>query len=128
MQILIKPIITEKSLAKTSSGCYVFKVAKNANKAQIASAIFDLYQVKPVKVNIIRLKAEKKLVRSRFAVAVKSWKKAIVTLKKGQKIPGFEEIISCSSATVLAPTWEKPPRISSLSKSEWFFNGPRQRT
>ena len=91
MQILIKPIITEKSLAKTSSGCYVFKVAKNANKAQIASAIFDLYQVKPVKVNIIRLKAEKKLVRSRFAVAVKSWKKAIVTLKKGQKIPGFEE-------------------------------------
>lgn len=91
MQILIKPIITEKSLAKTSSGCYVFKVAIGVNKAQIANAIFDLYNVRPVKVNIIRFKAEKKLVRGRLAVVVKPWKKAIITLKKGQKIPGFEE-------------------------------------
>lgn len=90
-QILISPIITEKAIGKVAEGTYTFKVAKEANKAQVAESVSDLYKVKVTKVNIIRIKSIEKIVRGRFKARIKGWKKAIVTLKKGQKIPGFEE-------------------------------------
>lgn len=70
---------------------YIFAVASFANKPEIAKAIFNLYKVKPIKINIISVKGEKKLVRGRYQAKIKPWKKAIVTLKKTDKIPGFEE-------------------------------------
>ena len=89
MQILISPLITEKSLAKTEKGYYTFMVAKKANKAQIARAVEDLYGVEVTSVNVIRVEGEEKLIRGRFKVKTKDYKKAIVALKAGQKIPGF---------------------------------------
>lgn len=89
-EILIKPLITEKAIAKVANSCYTFKVGSRANKGQIAQAVADLYKVKVEKVNIINNKDEKKLIRGRFAGRLRGWKKAIITLKKGQKIPGFE--------------------------------------
>jgi len=70
---------------------YLFRVAQKANKAEIAKAIFNLYKVKPLKINITSIKGEQKLIRGRFHAKIKPWKKATVTLKKGDKIPGFEE-------------------------------------
>jgi len=90
MSIIIKPIISEKSINNTTAGKYVFKVNKKSNKNQIAKEIESLYKVKVLKVNIINSKAEKRLVRGRFKSESKPWKKAIVTIKKGQKIEGFE--------------------------------------
>lgn len=90
-QILITPIITEKAIGKIANGTYTFKVIKEANKAQVAESVSDLYKVKVTKVNMIKIKSIEKLVRGRFKAKVRGWKKAIVTLKKGQKIPGFEE-------------------------------------
>jgi large subunit ribosomal protein L23 len=89
--ILIKPVVTEKSMIGVAEGRYVFVVNTQANKAEIAQAIFNLYKVKPVKVNIIYKKAEEKMVRGRYLAKIKRVKKAIITLKKGDKIPGFEE-------------------------------------
>jgi len=89
MQILISPLITEKSLAKTEKGYYTFSVAKKANKAQIAKAVSDLYNVGVASVNVMRVKGEEKLIRGRFKTTTKDYKKAIVALKVGQKIPGF---------------------------------------
>jgi len=89
MQILISPLITEKSLAKTEKGYYTFMVAKKANKPQIAKAVSDLYNVSVSSVNVIRVKGEEKLIRGRFKTTTKDYKKAIVALKVGQKIPGF---------------------------------------
>lgn len=89
MQILISPIITEKSLAKTEKGYYTFIVAQKANKVQIVKAVADLYGVEVRSVNVIRVKGEEKLIRGRFKVKTKDYKKAIVSLKAGQKIPGF---------------------------------------
>jgi len=89
MQILISPLITEKSLAKTEKGYYTFIVAKKANKPQIAKAVSDLYNVSVSSVNVIRVKGEEKLIRGRFKTTTKDYKKAIVALKEGQKIPGF---------------------------------------
>lgn len=90
-QILLSPIITEKAISKIIEGVYTFKVANSANKVEVAKAVKDLYKVDVVRVNVIKIKAEEKLVRGRFQARIKGWKKAIVTLKKGQKIPGFEE-------------------------------------
>lgn len=89
-EILIAPVITEKAIAKIADGRYTFKVANRANKAQIAKIITDLYKVKVNKINILNQKSEKVLIRGKFAGRKRGWKKAIITLKKGQKIPGFE--------------------------------------
>lgn len=90
MQVLLKPIISEKSLIDTANSKFVFQVAVDANKQQIAKTIEDIYKVNVTGVNIIRLHSEKRLIRGRYQIKTKVWKKAIVTLKKGQKIPGFE--------------------------------------
>ena len=91
MAILIKPIISEKSMSGIPVHKYVFAVEMGANKPEIAKAIFTLYKVKPIKINIVAVKGEKKLVRGRYLAKIKPWKKAIITLKKTDKIPGFEE-------------------------------------
>lgn len=91
VEALIAPIITEKAISKIETGSYTFKVATRANKIQIARAITDLYKVEVTKVNIINKKSEEVVIKGRFTGRKKAWKKAIITLKKGQKIPGFEE-------------------------------------
>lgn len=90
-EVLLAPIITEKAIRKIESGRYTFKVATYANKVQIARAITDLYKVEVTKVNVISKASEEVLLRGKYSGRKKAWKKAIITLKKGQKIPGFEE-------------------------------------
>ena len=73
------------------SAKFSFKVQIDANKHQIATAINDIYKVTVEKVNIIKMQPLKKMIRGgRTKATIRSWKKAIVTLKKGQKIEGFE--------------------------------------
>jgi large subunit ribosomal protein L23 len=86
---ILKPIITEKTMSDATKGKYTFKVAK-ASKPQIAQEIEKIFKVNVEKVNIINTKPEKKLIKGRFQATIKPYKKAIVTLKKGQKIEGYE--------------------------------------
>lgn len=88
-EIILKPILSEKSLAESQNNKYVFKVAKAANKHLVAEALKAIYKVDTEKVNIINLHIENK-VRKGHLTQIKGFKKAIVTLKKGQKIEGFE--------------------------------------
>jgi large subunit ribosomal protein L23 len=90
MIILIKPVVSEKTMQDVSKDKYTFEVLRDANKHQIAEEIFALYKVKPIKINIIRQKPEEKIVKNKFKAKGKLIKKAIITLKKGQKIQGFE--------------------------------------
>lgn len=90
MRILIRPMITEKVMQDVANGKFTFKVASGANKHQIMQAIHEIYKVNPIKVNVIKMKPQKRLVRGRTKATDRGWKKAIVTLKKGQKIEGFE--------------------------------------
>lgn len=90
MRILVRPIITEKSMSMAAESKFVFEVALAANKPQIAEIIEDIYKVEVLKVNVIRKPSEEKIVRGRFLATSKEKKKVIVTLKKGQKIEGFE--------------------------------------
>ena len=84
--IIKKPRITEKSgLQAEGFGVYTFEVTKKANKKSIAKAVKELYKVTPVKVNIINLPAKKVFSRGKKG-SVSGVKKAIVFLKKGDKI------------------------------------------
>lgn len=80
--ILNRPVITEKL---TMDGRYGFRVSLDANKVEIAKAIARVYGVTPVAVNIINVRG-KKVRYGKTSGTTSSWKKAIVTLKKGEKI------------------------------------------
>lgn len=89
-QIILRPIMTEKStMLKDAYNKYSFIVHKNANKILVKNAIKDLFNVSPLTVNIINVRGKKKRVRYKFGYT-SSYKKAIVTLKKGDKIGIFE--------------------------------------
>jgi large subunit ribosomal protein L23 len=83
--IIIGPRITEKAAYSAENNAYVFNVAMRANKIQIARAIKSLYNVDPIKVTVSVKKPIAKLVRGIIG-ATKTEKKAVVFLKKDQKI------------------------------------------
>ncbi len=88
--IIIKPIITEKSMEGIALKKYTFKVSDAANKIEIASAIEELFGVKVAKVNTMRVKGH--LTRQgRSEGYTSDWKKAIVTLKEDSKSIEFFE-------------------------------------
>ena len=77
--IIVKPIITEKSSSGITEGKYTFKVAKNATKVQIAKAVEALFNVKVTNVNTITVKGKEKRVGANTGKRP-DWKKAIVTI------------------------------------------------
>ena len=86
--IIIAPVITEKSMSGIADKKYTFKVAKDANKIEIAEAVETLFKVKVAKVNTISMK--KKPTRTGVHFGYKSeWKKAIVTLTADSKTIEF---------------------------------------
>ncbi len=89
MPVIHQPVITEKTMQRVPEGCYTFRVAKTANKIVIAKEIKRLYNVDVVSVRMINAKGKVKNFR-RIPGKRIDQKKAIVTLKPGQKIPGFE--------------------------------------
>ena len=89
--IIIKPLITEKSMKTVNAGKFSFVVAKKAYKLAINKAVNRLFNVTVVSIATSIVKAKKKRVgKKRQEVARANWKKAIVTLKKGEKISLFE--------------------------------------
>ena len=86
--IIIKPIITEKSVGGLQENKYTFKVAKNANKIEIAKAVEELFGVQVASVNTMNVRGRAKRVGLNRGVTP-SWKKAIVTLAEGSKTIEF---------------------------------------
>ena len=82
---IIRPIITEKATILSEQNKTVFKVHKKANKKNIKKNIEKLFKVKVIKINIINRKPKLKLRQGRKTFKT-GYKKAIVTLKKGQSI------------------------------------------
>ena len=89
-EIIEAPLVTEKSVASTAQGKYTFRVAKNANKIEIAQAVEKVFNVKVDSVNTLTVKGKKKRVGRHPEGKTADWKKAIVTLKPGDKIEIFE--------------------------------------
>ena len=82
---IIRPIITEKATILSEQNKTVFKVHSSANKKNIKKNIEKIFKVNVTKINIINLKSKKKLKQGRLSTK-SGYKKAIVTLKKGQSI------------------------------------------
>jgi len=85
LDTVISPNITEKSTALSEFNKVVFKVHKGANKKSIKRSIEKIFKVNVIKINTINLKGKTKIIRNRKAIK-SGYKKAIVTLKKGQTI------------------------------------------
>ena len=85
LDTIISPTITEKATSLSEFNKIVFKVHKGANKNSIKKNIEKIFKVNVVKINTINLKGKTKMVRNRKAFKP-GYKKAIVTLKKGQTI------------------------------------------
>jgi large subunit ribosomal protein L23 len=83
--IILSPVITEKSTNLNALNKLTFKVAKDANKSSIKKSIEKLYKVEVIKVNTILSKPRVKMVRGKVGSKT-GFKKAIVTLKEGQTI------------------------------------------
>jgi len=96
MNILIKPIVTEKMTAQGEDfNRYGFVVAKDANKLQIKKAVEDLYEVKVAEVNTMRYAGKRKQRNTKSGVSVgktSSYKKAVVTLAEGEVIDFYSNI------------------------------------
>lgn len=88
-KIIIQPLLTEKSNLEREQGKYAFRVHPAASKIDIMSAIYELFSVHPSSCNVMRVKGKPKRVRYQRGYTA-SWKKAIVTLAPGEKIPIFE--------------------------------------
>ena len=86
--VIIAPIITEKSMAGIADKKYTFKVASDANKELIAEAVENLFKVKVAKVNTVSVRGQERRM-GRYSGYTSSWKKAIVTLKKDSKAIEF---------------------------------------
>lgn len=88
-KVLIEPWITEEATRISELNKYIFKVAKNATKDQVAASIKSIYDVTVESVNTINIH-RKKRTRGRITGWKSGYKKAIITLKDGDKIELFE--------------------------------------
>ena len=97
-EVILRPIISEKSIDESERGKYTFAVHDRANKIQIKAAVEELYKkegVTVVAVNVLNTKAKEKhrgTKRGRIVGHTTPWRKAIVTLAPGQKIEFFEGV------------------------------------
>lgn len=88
--IIVRPIVTEKSsLAKETGNQYVFEVARDANKIEIAKAVERLFKVKVLSVQVMNMEGKARRL-GRFSGKRPDWRKAIVKIGPKDKISFFE--------------------------------------
>lgn len=96
-QVIIEPVLTEKSNVEREAETkkYTFKVDPRANKVEVMKAVEELFSVKPLKCNILTVKAKPKYTRTKSGQRKGSttpWKKAVVTVTKGDSIAAIEGV------------------------------------
>jgi large subunit ribosomal protein L23 len=88
-QVILAPIVSEKSYAASTRGSYTFKVHADAHKTQIRQAVEELFAVKVERVNVMKVQAKPKR-RGMHRGVRPGWKKAVVHLRAGDTIEIFE--------------------------------------
>jgi large subunit ribosomal protein L23 len=90
--VLIRPVISEKSVAQTERNNYTFAVARTANKFQIKAAVEAEFKVDVLGVRVLTVKPKEKKRGRRTPGMTAGWRKAVVTIAAGQKIELFEAV------------------------------------
>lgn len=89
--VILAPVVTEKSTAQKAAGTYTFRVDKRATKIDVANAVRKLWGVKIHSVRVLNTKPKFKSIRAAAAVGkTRTWKKAYVRLADGGKIPELD--------------------------------------
>src|ERR1700761_1362130 len=88
-QVIIRPVVSEKTYVLAETGKYTFRVHEKAHKTQIRQAIELLFEVKVVAVRTASVKSKPKR-RGQTAGRTRQWKKAIVQVREGDTIPIFQ--------------------------------------
>ena len=94
-EVIIRPVISEKSMDESQRGKYTFRVHDDASKVQVKAAVEELFKVQVTGVNVLTTKAREKrrgTRRGRIVGWTTPWRKAVVTLAPGQKIEFFEGV------------------------------------
>lgn len=90
-QVIIKPIVSEKSFVLAEAGRYTFRVHPDAHKTEIRQAVEALFEVNVVNVRTANVRGKPKR-RGYHSGTRRSWKKAIVEVAEGQRIPIFQSL------------------------------------
>ena len=90
--VLLRPVISEKSTQETERNNYTFAVARDANKLQIKAAVEREFKVDVTGVRVLSVKPKQKRRGRRQSGMTAGWRKAIVTIAAGQKIQFFEGV------------------------------------
>jgi large subunit ribosomal protein L23 len=90
-EVIRRPLVTEKNTILQAQGKYGFEVASEANKIEIRQAVEKAFKVTVLSVNVMKVRGQERRMGRRM-VAGPGWKKAIVTLKAGDKIQIFEGV------------------------------------
>ena len=88
-QVIIRPVVSEKSYVLAAADKYTFRVHPDAHKTQIRQAVEELFDVKVARVNVIKVQAKPKR-RGAIKGTRQGWKKAVVQLRAGDTIEIFE--------------------------------------
>lgn len=87
--VIVRPVVSERSYDLMEQGKYTFEVAKDAPKEEIAAAVEKLFNVHVVKVNTMNVSGKKKRLRYATPGTTRAWKKAVVTVAPGETIEIF---------------------------------------
>ena len=90
-EVLVRPLITEKNTMLSSLGRYTFEIDRRANKPLVKEAVEKIFKVDVTAVNVINVPSKTRRV-GRSTGQTSPWKKAVVTLKPGQRIEVFEGV------------------------------------
>jgi large subunit ribosomal protein L23 len=90
--VLLRPVISEKSVLETERNNYTFAVARDANKFQIKAAVEEQFRVNVLDVRVLTVKPKQKSRGRRQKGTVPGWRKAVVSIEPGQKIELFETV------------------------------------
>ena len=94
-EVILRPVISEKSMDESQRGKYTFAIRDGVSKIQVEAAVEEIFKVKVDAENVLTTKSKAKrggMRRSRVAGRTTPWRKAIVTLAPGQKIEFFEAL------------------------------------
>jgi len=89
-EVILQPVITERSTDNARMGRYTFSVAADSIKIEIKQAVEAIYRVNVLKVNVMNVRGKRRRLGRMPAGETAGWKKAIVTVQPGQRIEAFE--------------------------------------